>query len=130
MKTTALILTALIGIASSSAYAQYTGPSAGKGIMPGAKKMPAVAATDVRALTATGKDDAHVSLQGRIIRHLGGDNYRFADSTGEIDVEIDTEHWPANTPIDDKTEVRISGEYDKGLVSKSKVEVDRIEKLK
>ena len=131
MKTTALIFVALTGIASSSALAQYTGPSVGKGIVPSTAKSSAanVAITTVRALTASGKDDTIVSLQGKIARHLGGDNYRFVDSTGEVDVEIESEHWPANSPIDDKTEVRIVGEYDKGLISKPKVEVDRIEKV-
>ncbi len=116
---------------SGSALAQYTGPSPGqsaikKALTPNRTVVPMTVAT----LTASGKDDAWVSLQGRIVRHTGGDNYRFADSSGEIDVEIDTEHWPANTPIDDKAEVRITGEYDKGLLNKSKVEVDRIEKVK
>ena len=132
MKATSIIITALLGAASSSALAQYTGPSTGKSIIPGTTKSaaPAAAATTVRALTASGKDDTMVSLQGRIIRHVGGDKYRFADSTGEMDLEIESEHWPANTPIDDKAEVRIMGEYDKGLVSKPKVEVERIEKVK
>lgn len=131
MKTASVMLMALMSVASSAALAQYTGPSTGKSVLPGALKgtPAAVAATNVKALAAL-KDDARVSLQGRIVRHLGGDNYRFADSSGEIDVEIDTEHWPANTPIDDKAEVRISGEYDKGLISKPKVEVERLEKIK
>lgn len=131
MKATSIIITALLGAASSSALAQYTGPSTGKSIIPGTTKSaaPAAAATTVRALTASGKDDTMVSLQGRIIRHVGGDKYRFADSTGEIDLEIETEHWPANTPIDDTSKVRITGEYDKGLTHKPRVEVERIEKL-
>ena len=132
MKATTLLFATLIAAASGSAMAQYTGPSAGKSTLASAikGKAPTVTPTTVKALMATGKDDAHVSLQGRIVRHLGGDDYRFADSSGEIDVEIDNEYWPANMPIDDKVEVRITGEYDKGLVSKPKVEVDRIEKVK
>ena len=132
MKATTLLFATLIAAASGSAMAQYTGPSAGKSTLASAikGKAPTVTPTTVKALMATGKDDAHVSLQGRIVRHLGGDDYRFADSSGEIDVEIDNEYWPANMPIDDKVEVRITGEYDKGLVCKPKVEVDRIEKVK
>lgn len=132
MKTTTLLFTAMLGLASASAMAQYTGPSTGKSIIPNTSKtMPAaVAQTNVKALMASGKDDTQVSLQGRIIRHMGGEKYRFADSTGEIDLEIDNELWPANSPIDDKSEVRVTGEYDKDLVSKPKVEVERIEKLK
>lgn len=133
MKATTVLFTTLIAAVSGSAMAQYTGPSeAKKSTLASAikGKAPTVTPTTVKALMATGKDDAHVSLQGKIVRHLGGDDYRFADSSGEIDVEIDNEYWPANMPIDDKTEVRITGEYDKGLVRKPKVEVDRIEKLK
>ncbi|GGE75803.1 YgiW/YdeI family stress tolerance OB fold protein [Massilia psychrophila] len=130
MKAAALALTALLGV-SGSALAQYTGPSDGKKVIPGsAKKVPRnVAPTTVRALTASGKDDTEVSLQGRIVRHIGGDHYRFTDGTGEIDLDIDTEQWPANTPIDDKAELRITGEYNKGLIRDPKVEVARIDKL-
>lgn len=124
-KTFPLILAALIA-ASGIAHAQYTGPSA-KGV---AKTAPAVAPGTVKALLASGKDDTAVSLQGRIVRHLGGDKYRFADSTGEITVEIDDDQWPANTPVDDKVQVRIQGEFDKDLVGDPEVEVDRIEVLK
>lgn len=132
MKTSSLLFVALIASASSAAYAQYTGPSEGKGAVPNTTKSAVanVALTNVRALMASGKDDTAVLLQGRIVRHMGGDKYRFADSTGEIDLEIEAEHWPANTPIDDKAEVRITGEFDKNLLRKSKVEVDRIEKVK
>lgn len=131
MKTRSLLLMALLSAASASALAQYTGPSAGKGLMPSTTKgMSNVAVTTAGALNASGKDDTMVSLQGRIVRHLGGDKYRFADSSGEIDLEIETEHWPANTPIDDKTDVKITGEFDKGLIGKPKVEVERIEKVK
>lgn len=131
MKAASLAFLAMLGV-SGNALAQYTGPSDGKKVIPGsAKKAPHnIAPTTVRALTATGKDDTEVSLQGRIVRHIGGDKYRFVDSTGDIDVEIETEHWPDNTPIDDKTEVRITGEYDKGLMHSPKVEVAHIQKLK
>jgi uncharacterized protein (TIGR00156 family) len=131
MTKASLIIMALLGAASSAAMAQYTGPSSAKIVLPGVKATaPAAAATTVGALIKTGKDNALVSLQGRIVRHLGGDDYRFADSTGEINVEIDTEYWPANTPIDDKAEVRITGEFDKDILTKPKVEVNRLEKIK
>ena len=129
MKMTSLLFLALLSTASGAAMAQYTGPSDGKGAVPNTTKS-AVANTplsNVRAMIASGKDDSHVLLQGRIVRHLGGDKYRFADSTGEIELEIESEHWPANAPIDDKTEVRITGEFDKGRIRKPKVEVERID---
>lgn len=131
MKAASLALMAML-VVSGNALAQYTGPSDGKKVIPGSAKKPPhkVALTTVRALMATGKDDTEVSLEGRIVRHIGGDKYNFADSTGDIDVEIEAEHWPDNTPIDDKTEVRIIGEYDKGLTHSPKVEVGHIVKLK
>jgi uncharacterized protein (TIGR00156 family) len=128
MKTSTIVLAALIGASSSFAYAQYTGPSAAKGAASGAAQT--VAPSTVRALLANGKDDLAVSLQGRIVRHLGGEKYRFADSTGEINVEIDAKRWPANTPIDDKAMVRVYGEYDKALVGEPEIEVERIDMLK
>jgi uncharacterized protein (TIGR00156 family) len=113
MKTYLLMFSMLACLSNS--YAQYAGPS----IAPG----------NVRALLADGKDDMPVNLQGRIVRHMGSDKYRFADSTGEITLEIDAKIWPANTPVDDKTEVRVHGEYDKSLIGEPEVEVTRIEKL-
>lgn len=129
MKTTTWIFASLIGLSGSFAHAQYVGPSTTPSAAPGTAT-PSVAPSTVKALIATGKDDAQVSLQGRIVRHLGGENYRFADSTGEIDLEIEAKHWPANTPIDDKAQVRVQGEFEKGLVRKPRIEVERIEKLK
>jgi uncharacterized protein (TIGR00156 family) len=128
MKTSRLILAALIGMSSTFAYAQYAGP--GTSATAGQTAAPAAALSTVRALLANGKDDTNVTLQGRIVRHLGGENYRFADSTGEINVEIDDKHWPANTPIDDKAQVRLYGEYDKKLLGDPEIDVERIEKLK
>ena len=113
IKTRSIVLAALL--CASSAHAQYVGPTP--------------APTTVRALLADGKDDMAVSLQGRIVRHVGGDKYRFADSTGEITAEIEAKHWPASTPIDEKAEVRLYGEYDKGLIGEPEIEVTKIEKL-
>lgn len=113
MKKTVLMFATFVCV--SSAFAQYAGPS--------------IASSTVRTLLADGKDDMAVNLQGKIVRHLGSDKYRFADSTGEITLEIDAAIWPANTPVDDKTEVRVHGEFDKSLFGEPEVEVDRIEKL-
>ena len=113
MKTRLLMFTMLI--LASSSHAQYAGPG--------------VAPSNVRALLAEGKDDMAVSLQGKIVRHMGSDKYRFTDSTGEITLEIEAKHWPAGTPVDEKTEVRVHGEFDKSLMGEPEVEVSRIEKL-
>lgn len=113
VKAVALALAGLVF--ASASYAQYVGPT--------------TAPTNVRALLADGKDDMLVSVQGKIVQHLGGDKYRFADSTGEITVEIDNKYWPANTPIDEKMNVRLHGEYDKDLIGQPEIDVKRMEKL-
>jgi uncharacterized protein (TIGR00156 family) len=113
MKAPLLILAALVF--ASSSHAQYVGPT--------------VAPSTVRALLADGKDEMAVNLQGKIVRHIGGEKYRFADNTGEITLEIDAKYWPASTPIDGKTEVRIHGEYDKEWLGEPEIDVKRIETL-
>ena len=128
MKTTHWIFVATLAAASAASHAQYVGPAPNKGA--GVASAANGAPTTVRALLASGKDDTVVSLQGRIVRHLGGDKYRFADSSGEIDLEIDADKWPANTPIDDKVQVRVHGEFDKNLLTAPEIDVERIEKLK
>ena len=47
------------------------------------------AVTDAQALT----DGAWIALKGNIIRSLGGDDYMFADSTGEIAIKIGPREW-------------------------------------
>jgi len=111
-----LVLMAAMLLCAASSHAQYTGPS--------------LAPSTVRALLADGKDDMAVSLQGRIVRHLGSDKYRFADSTGEINLEIGPKIWPANMRVDENTEVRVHGEYEKALIGEPEVDVTNIEMLK
>ena len=115
MKPLVLIAAMLLYAANTQAHAQYTGPS--------------IAPSTVRALLADGKDDMAVTLQGRIVRHLGSDKYRFADSTGEISLEIDPKTWPVNMQVDDKTQVTVRGEYDKNLIGEPEVDVTSIEIL-
>jgi len=114
MKRRVLIAGMLLCAASS--HAQYTGPG--------------IALSTVRALLAEGKDDMAVSLQGRIVRHMGLDKYRFADHTGEITLEIDPKIWPATMRVDENTEVRVHGEYEKAVIGKPEVDVTNIEKLR
>lgn len=64
-----------------------------------------------------------------IVRRLGSDKYRYADSTGEITVKTDAKIWPAGTPAEDQTGARVPGAYDTSLAGGPGVEVARIEKL-
>lgn len=111
----AMIVAVLMASASIS-HAQYAGST--------------IALTTVSALLENGRNDQQVVLQGRIIRHTGEDAYRFADNTGETEIEIDAKNWRTNTPIDKKTEVRLHGEYEKELFGQAKIEVQQIEALK
>lgn len=111
MKNPILVLATIA--ASIPAYAQYVGPS--------------IPPTTVGALLSSGKDDQSVLLQGRLIRHLGGEHYRFSDGTGEISVELEQELWPNGVKIDDQTVVKLYGEYDKDMIGDPEIEVDRIE---
>lgn len=111
----AMIIAGLMAVASIS-HAQYAGPT--------------IAPTTVKTILDNGKNDEQVILQGRIVRHTGGESYRFADNTGEMEIEIEAKNWPANTSIDEKTEVRLHGEYEKELLGQAEIEVKQIEVLK
>ena len=89
----------------------YTGPSVNTATVAQALKM---------------SNDTPVVLQGKIIKSLGGDKYTFADDTGEITIEIDSEKWHGQSVGENDT-VEIKGEVDKDLLS-LKVDVDSITK--
>ncbi len=106
-------LTLLVAPLFSTAVlaAGYTGPGA-------------LAINSVAAAQEAG-DDAHVVLQGHITRKLGDEKYEFRDNTGTITVEIDDEDLPP-VAFDDKTQVKLTGEVDKGLMSRE-IDVDLVE---
>ena len=70
------------------------------------------------------RDDAQVTLQGNIIRSLGGKKYLFQDATGTITVEIKTNRWEG-LQVGPESRVEIHGELDKDW-SSVEVEVERI----
>ncbi|MGS0893864.1 NirD/YgiW/YdeI family stress tolerance protein [Burkholderia stagnalis] len=114
MKHLASILTVALVALPVAVHAQYTGPSA-------------VVTTTVKDLLANGKDDQHVQLQGRIVKHVGGEDYEFADATGTIRVEIDNKLWAAGQPVGDTNEVKLTGEFERKWSGKVKVDADRID---
>lgn len=120
-------ITALVA-ASAFAIAQpagYTGPSTkpAPGTYTGPSNVVQMTAKD---LLAKGKDDQAVKLQGKLLRHKGGDEYEFADQSGKITVEIDAELFPAGTTIDHNTVVELVGEFDKEMMGESKLDVEQI----
>ncbi|MDR2902853.1 MAG: NirD/YgiW/YdeI family stress tolerance protein [Lactobacillales bacterium] len=74
------------------------------------------------------KDDAFVTLQGKIEQKVGKEKYLFRDKTGVIQIEIDDEDWRGLT-ITPQDTVEIKGEVDKGWRN-TKVDVDQITKVK
>ncbi|HDR9253967.1 YgiW/YdeI family stress tolerance OB fold protein [Burkholderia vietnamiensis] len=117
MKKRFSILAVALATLSAGAHAQYTGLSA-------------AAATTVKDLLATGKDDQPVQLHGRIVRHVGGDDYEFADTTGTIRVEIDRKLWAAGQPVSEQSDVKLTGEFERKWSGSVKVDVDRVDVLR
>ncbi|RQR24960.1 hypothetical protein DIE23_33015 [Burkholderia sp. Bp9143] len=116
MKKLASILTIALATLSVAAHAEYTGPST-------------LTTTTVKELLANGKDDQHVQLQGRIVKHVGDEDYEFADATGTIRVEIDKKLWAAGQPVSEQSEVKLTGEFERKWSGKTKVDIDRVEVL-
>jgi|GEM_PF-287511 len=108
-----LALTALIAL-PAAALAQYAGPS----------DQPRY--TGITEIVEQPVDDRAVELEGRIVRHLEGENYLFSDGDAEIRVEIDDEDLPT-TRFDETAPVRLYGEVDADRGEQPSVEVDRIE---
>jgi uncharacterized protein (TIGR00156 family) len=74
------------------------------------------------------EDNVKVVLEGLIIKDLGGEMYRFKDSTGEIDLEIDKDAWKKREMDPDQL-VRLYGEINREDDS-IEVEVKKIKDAK
>ncbi|WP_407314471.1 YgiW/YdeI family stress tolerance OB fold protein [Pseudomonas sp. nanlin1] len=85
-----------------------------------------VGQTTTAAAANDAADDTPVVLQGYIVKRLKKETYEFKDATGVINVEIDDEDWPAQVAVDDKRQVRLIGEVDRGIMGRE-VDVDRVE---
>ena len=70
-------------------------------------------------------DDVHVTLEGFVVRHLGGDRYVFSDGMHEIQVEIDSQDFP-QVRVSDAARVRIEGEVEMESGKDPQIEVDRL----
>ena len=111
-KVSVMGLLSLMSVSSCS-IAAYTGPQAQN----------QVSVAELKDLA----DDSWVSLEGKLIKHLGGENYLFRDASGEVEVEVDQEVWRgAEVGPDDL--IRIRGEVDLSW-NKTEVEVSRLEKV-
>lgn len=110
---------AIVVVTGSVALAQYQGPAAQ------GQPSEEYAKTTVSAIKSDPKDDAKVTLQGRLINKTGDETYTLKDDTGEILVEIDDEDFP-NQPVTETTVVTIEGEVDTHLVKDVDIDAERV----
>ena len=122
---TAIALTLLL---ASPAFADFQGgaPAQGGGFQgPGAGGPSSSVAQAKRSW-----DDSWVVLTGHIVSRAGGDHehYVFRDKTGEIIVDIDDKYFSGRT-VTPQNLVRISGEVDKEILERTKIDVKHLEIL-
>ncbi|HDZ9130864.1 TPA: NirD/YgiW/YdeI family stress tolerance protein [Vibrio cholerae] len=108
-RTFALIFSLL---STNMSYAGFTGPSEGINTVSGVLNAGIMS------------DDTPVTLTGFITSSLGGDLYRFADSTGDIIVEIESDKW-FGVNVTPETKVTIWGEVEKEFRS-TRIDVSMI----
>ncbi len=113
----ALCAATLLVASLTAAQAQYVGPST--------VKTPGTVAEVLKAPV----DDQEVVLRGRILEKLSKDKYRFADSSGEIRVEIDLKDFRGQT-ISDSTVVEIRGEVETSFVKSPEIDVKHLTVVK
>lgn len=111
-KASAIGLIALMSV-SSFAMAAYTGP----------QEQDKVSVAQLKDLA----DDSWTTLEGKLVKHLGGENYLFRDASGEVEVEVDQDVW-RGVEVGPEDLVRIRGEVDHSW-NKSEVEVESLVKV-
>ncbi|UNM95591.1 NirD/YgiW/YdeI family stress tolerance protein [Ignatzschineria rhizosphaerae] len=117
-----LTLVAALLVGSSVAFAQFTGETQTGGFK-GQSATNNSTTTVKEALTL--RDDTKVTLEGSIVKHLGGENYLFRDATGEISIEIDHDDW-RGVQVGPEDTVIIYGEVDHHRHRATDIDVDRI----
>lgn len=106
-----LATTCVLGIlATSSAFAAYTGPTAQPQL------------ESVQAVLEKGKDDQTFRVTGYIVERLKDEEYRFTDTTGSIRAEIDDDLF-FNVTVNEKTKVELTGRVDASLIGDPELDV-------
>lgn len=106
-------------LGASVSYAQFNGPGARQ------EAAPPVLRT-VAEVLAKPVDDQSVELTGTLVRQTGRETYLFRDASGEIQVEIDKEDFPANQTIGAETRVVITGEVDTRVLKAPEIDVETL----
>lgn len=109
--TLTLLTSGLVFSHSYDVFAQYKGPTASE-------------VTTVSSVLETGKDDQYVRLVGTIKEQISDEKYTFADSTGEIRVEIDRDVF--KSPVTEETKVEIRGEIEKDFMESAEIDVEAV----
>jgi uncharacterized protein (TIGR00156 family) len=111
--------TSLLLALAATAHAQYTGPGARQ------DKSTTVVKT-VAEVLKNPVDDQHVELTGTLVSQSGRETFLFRDATGEIQVEIDREDFPASQPVGPDAQVVIEGEVDTRLMKTPEIDVETL----
>ena len=106
---------AAILVFASTAFAQFSGPGAGGS-----------GGTSVNEVLKSARDDAWVTLRGQILKKVGHEKYLFADSTGQIVVDIDDKYFPYDRPVTPQTTIEITGEVDREFVGRTEIDVKQL----
>ncbi|MCQ9616370.1 NirD/YgiW/YdeI family stress tolerance protein [Paenalcaligenes niemegkensis] len=85
-------------------------------------------ATSVSQILEDTKDDQPVTLKGSLTKLEADEKYSFSDGTGEIQVDIDENVFPAST-LAPNAQVEITGEVDKGIIGKTEIDVKSVNVL-
>lgn len=96
--------TMLLSLLTSTAVAQFTGPSATGG-------------ASTVAQIEEARLGSYVTVTGHIVAHQRSDYFTFRDATGEIRVEIERSVW-RNRPIAPETKVTLLAEVDRGAAGR------------
>lgn len=119
-RTSPLAAALLAALAAASASAQYQGPGART------DATPSVVRTVAEVLRKP-VDDQPVELTGTLVRQTGREAFLFRDATGEIQVEIDREDFPAAQPVGPDTRVVLTGEVETRLLRKPEIDVESLQ---
>lgn len=119
----AAIAAAPLALAQSAGYA---GPSASKAAAKGKAGMANAPLMTAKDLLAKGKDDQLARVQGKLLSHKDDEEYEFADASGKMTVEIDSDLFPQGVRIDQNTTVELIGEFDKDLVGEPSLDVKQM----
>ena len=111
-------------VAAAFASTLFAGHAIAQTFGPPASRMAAKTVTVQQAKALA--DDTEVVVEGRITSRIRDEHYRFEDSSGWIEVEIDDDDWNG-VETTASQQVRLIGEVEKSRRS-VKLDVDRVER--